>query len=136
MTDEGMLLRKLKYPPAMSMALNKDHLYSMMADIMKEAADRIEELVKEVDRRIEPEQVESMIKLAEPIMAELYGDECSYREEAEAKLEKAVEALRFTDDGANAGVMTSTYGESALRSILRGIRERARYVLAELEETE
>jgi hypothetical protein len=55
---------------------------------------------------------------------------------AEAKLAKAVAALRFTDDGANHGAMTRTYGESALRYILRGIRERARTVLAELEKTE
>lgn len=60
-------------------------------NLADQAADRIEELVKEVDRRIEPEQVEDLIKLAEPIMAELYGVECSYREAAEAKLAKCLE---------------------------------------------
>ena len=44
MTDEELLLHQLKNPPVMSMALNKDHLYRMMADRMKEAADRIEGL--------------------------------------------------------------------------------------------
>jgi hypothetical protein len=45
MSDEELLLHQLKNPPVMSMALNKDHLYRMMADRMKEAADRIEQLV-------------------------------------------------------------------------------------------
>ena len=45
MTDEELLLHQLKNPPVMSMALNKDHLYRMMADHMKGAADRIEQLV-------------------------------------------------------------------------------------------
>jgi hypothetical protein len=44
LTDEELLLHQLKNPPTMSMALNKDHLYRMMADHMKEAADRIDEL--------------------------------------------------------------------------------------------
>lgn len=55
----------------------------------KEAEARIEQLVKEVDRRIEPEQVEKLIMLADPIMSELYAVECSYRQEAEAKLPEA-----------------------------------------------
>lgn len=59
-----------------------------------EAADRIERLEREVERRIEPEQVEKLIEIAEPIMAELYAAECAYRKEAEALLDKAVEALR------------------------------------------
>lgn len=54
----------------------------------------------------------------------------------EAKLDQAVQALRFADDGANHGAMTSTYSEYALRYILIGIRERARTVLAELEKAE
>jgi len=69
-------------------------------------------------------------------LAEAFATVAVKREMTEAKLAKAIEALRFTDDGANHGAMTSTYGESALRYILRGIRERVRAVLAELEETE
>lgn len=63
--------------------------------VVASAAVRIRELVKEVDRRIEPEQVEDLIKLAEPIMAELYGVECSYREAAEAKLARAVKLIGY-----------------------------------------
>jgi recombination DNA repair RAD52 pathway protein len=55
---------------------------------------RIEELEQEVERRIEPEQVEKLIEMAEPIMAELYAAECAYRKEAEALLDKAVVALQ------------------------------------------
>lgn len=69
-----------------------DHL-SHRSNTEREASDRIEELVKEVERRIEPEQVEKLVMLADPIMSELYAVECSYRQEAEAKLAKAVEAL-------------------------------------------
>lgn len=58
------------------------------------AADRIEELIKEVERRIEPEQVEKLVMLADPIMSEIYAVECSYRQEAEAKLTKVVEAIK------------------------------------------
>jgi hypothetical protein len=47
LTDEELLLHQLKNPPTMSMALNKDHLYRMMADHMKGAADRIEALTAE-----------------------------------------------------------------------------------------
>jgi hypothetical protein len=57
-------------------------------------SERIEQLEREVERRIEPEQVENLIKMADPIMTELYVAECVYRKEAEAKLSKAVEALR------------------------------------------
>ena len=52
LTDEELLLHQLKNPPTMSMALNKDHLYRMMADHMKGAAARIEGLeakVKELE---------------------------------------------------------------------------------------
>lgn len=48
--DKELLLHQLKNPPVMSMALNKDHLYQMMAERMQEAADRIEELSKERDQ--------------------------------------------------------------------------------------
>jgi hypothetical protein len=48
MTDKELLLHQLKNPPVMSMALNKDHLYRMMAEHMKEAADRIEALEQHV----------------------------------------------------------------------------------------
>lgn len=87
MTDEELIeaLRSIDH-------MNVDDCF-LQSYFYSKAADRIEELVKEVDRRIEPEQVEGLIKLAEPIMAELYGVECSYREAAEAKLAKAVAAL-------------------------------------------
>lgn len=55
-------------------------------------------------------------------------------EELSDKLAKALDGLRFADDGANHGAMTPTYSEHALRYILRGIRDRARAVLAELGE--
>jgi hypothetical protein len=56
-----------------------------------------------------------------------------YINDLEAKLAKAVEALRSTDSDANHGAMTSTYSEGTLRYLLRQIRDRARTVLAELE---
>lgn len=46
MTDEELLMYQLRNPPVMSMALNKDHLYSMMREHMALAADRIEQLLK------------------------------------------------------------------------------------------
>jgi len=49
MTDKELLLHQLKNPPTMSMALNKDHLYRMMADHMKGAADRIEALTEQLE---------------------------------------------------------------------------------------
>ena len=64
-------------------------------DLADCAADRIEELMKEIERRIEPEQVEKLVMLADPIMSEIYSVECLCRQDAEAKLAKAVEALRF-----------------------------------------
>jgi hypothetical protein len=67
---------------------------STSAAFNKAAADRIEALEQEVERRIEPEQVEKLIEMAEPILAEVYAAECAYRKEAEARLAKAVEALR------------------------------------------
>ena len=47
--------------------------------------------------------------------------------------DKAVEALRWADDHANHGAMTSTYSEGTLRYLLRNIRDRARTTLAQLE---
>lgn len=91
-----------------------------------DAVDRIEQLVQESNRRLDLARSEGVARVIQFERAEA----------AEAKLAKAMEALRFTDDGANHGAMTSTYGESALRYILRGIRERVRAVLAELEKTE
>ena len=49
MTDEELLMYQLRNPPVMSMALNKDHLYSMMHERMSLAADRIEELGEELE---------------------------------------------------------------------------------------
>jgi FtsZ-binding cell division protein ZapB len=48
MTDTELLMYQLRNPPVMSMALNKDHLYKMMAESMSAAADRIEELQLEI----------------------------------------------------------------------------------------
>jgi ABC-type phosphate transport system auxiliary subunit len=44
MTDTELLMYQLRNPPVMSMALNKDHLYKMMAESMSAAADHIEKL--------------------------------------------------------------------------------------------
>lgn len=54
-------------------------------------------------------------------------------DELQTKLSKAVEALKYTDDGANHGAMTTTYSEHALRYILRNIRDRARVMLEEIK---
>ncbi len=48
MTDEELLMYQLRNPPVMSMALNKNHLYSMMAERMNAAADHIEKLQLEI----------------------------------------------------------------------------------------
>lgn len=56
MTDEELLVYQLRNPPVMSMALNRDHLYRMMAERMNAAADRIEALLKkneELERELE-----------------------------------------------------------------------------------
>jgi hypothetical protein len=47
MSNAELLMHQLRNPPVMSMALNRDHLYSMMAESMSAAADRIEELQRE-----------------------------------------------------------------------------------------
>lgn len=47
MTDAELLMHQLRNPPVMSMALNKDHLYKMMAEIMSAAADVIDRLNSE-----------------------------------------------------------------------------------------
>ena len=54
MTDAELLMYQLRNPPVMSIALNKDHLYKMMAEIMSAAADRIEELQCENARLRDP----------------------------------------------------------------------------------
>lgn len=96
------------------------------------AADRIEQLVATNKQLVE--EIQDTEDRANAFATKEYHTEMRAKR-AETKLAKAVEALRFTDDGANHGAMTSTYGESALRYILRGIRERARAVLDELEKT-
>jgi hypothetical protein len=50
MTNEELLMYQLRNPPVMSMALNKDHLYKMMAESMSAAADVIEALRRENDQ--------------------------------------------------------------------------------------
>jgi hypothetical protein len=45
MTDEELLKYQLRNPPVMSMALSRNHLYTMMVERMNKAADRIEQLV-------------------------------------------------------------------------------------------
>jgi hypothetical protein len=54
-------------------------------------------------------------------------------DELQIKLTKAVSALKYTDNGANHGVMTPTYSETGLRYILRNIRDHARLALEELK---
>jgi len=87
MTDEELLLHQLKNPPTMSMALNKDHLYRMMADCMKDAAVVIEQL----------EAARADAKEAEAYADELAGDQvdlCRQLIAAEDKLAKAVEFIQ------------------------------------------
>lgn len=50
MTDTELLMYQLRNPPVMSMALNKDHLYKMMAESMRAAADVIEQLNRKNDQ--------------------------------------------------------------------------------------
>jgi hypothetical protein len=50
MTNEELLMFQLRNPPVMSMALNKDHLYKMMAESMSVAADVIEQLNRKNDQ--------------------------------------------------------------------------------------
>lgn len=61
--------------------------------VMREAADRIQQLEREVERRIEPEQVEKLIEMAEPVMAELYAAACADAKEAEARVAELEAAL-------------------------------------------
>jgi hypothetical protein len=72
-------------------------------------------------------------KDGKPVLARDLEDQ---RDELQDKLTRALAALKYTDDSANHGAMTTTYSEHALRYILRNIRERARVALAELEKTE
>jgi len=79
----------------------------------------------------------SLVRAAVDLIADEHGwVRIELLDAAEAKIEKALVALRFVDDGANNGAMTPTYSEHGLRYILRGIRDRARTVLAELEKPE
>ena len=48
MTDAELLMYQLRNPPVMSMALNRDHLYKMMAESMSAAADHIKKLQLEI----------------------------------------------------------------------------------------
>ena len=54
MADTELLMYQLRNPPVMSMALNKDHLYKMMAERMSAAADVIDRLNRENDRLRNP----------------------------------------------------------------------------------
>ncbi len=117
-------------------------------DVDKQAADRIESLEREVERRIEPEQVEKLIEIAEPIMAELYAAECAYRKEAdarlsecEAQLSKAAEIVKIVADWFlhpedfdlpydTEDVVDDTYDDVWIR---RGDIRKARAVLAEID---
>jgi septal ring factor EnvC (AmiA/AmiB activator) len=105
MTDEELLLHQLMNPPVMSMALNKDHLYRMMADIMKEAADRIEALTEQLEAaradakeaEAYAEELEKEIELNEQEACMVEDDLIKADKEIDdlkAKLAKAVEGLR------------------------------------------
>jgi polysaccharide deacetylase 2 family uncharacterized protein YibQ len=69
-------------------------------------------------------------KDGKPILARDLEDQ---RDELQDKLTKALAALKYTDDSANHGTMTTTYSETTLRYILRNIRDRARVVLDEIK---
>jgi hypothetical protein len=95
MTDEELLLHQLKNPPTMSMALNKDHLYRMMADHMKGAADRIDELEVSLQAVLNREAATTARYDAKTDELEAKLAECLERNALlEARLGKAVEALR------------------------------------------
>jgi hypothetical protein len=95
MTDEELLLHQLKNPPTMSMALNKDHLYRMMADHMKGAADRIDELEVSLQAVLNREAATTARYDAKTYELEAKLAECLERNALlEARLGKAVEALR------------------------------------------
>jgi hypothetical protein len=101
------------------------------------AADRIEALVADVAGWISNAQAASgwaseaeyKLEVAEEIGRAFEEDAGQLRD----KLAKAVEALKYTDDGANHGVMTPTYSETGLRYILRNIRDHARVALEEIK---
>ena len=92
MSDKELLLHQLTNPPVMSMALNKDHLYRMMADSMKEAADRIEALTAELATC---EKYRDAYAECDSIGTQAVRDLEAKLAECEARLSKAVEALRY-----------------------------------------
>jgi hypothetical protein len=147
MTDEELLLHQLKNPPTMSMALNKDHLYRMMADHMKGAADRIESLTEQLEAaRAEANEV---IDKQGALLADAYGayldwdevlkdradHECKAKlAECEARLGKAVDALTFYADfhenpnDGPWGVSSQDFGKHA-RALLAEIEGKTPYGL-------
>jgi hypothetical protein len=65
MNDEELLEYQLRNPPVMSMALSRNHLYTMMVERMNEAADRIEQLVA-INEQLNAKlaKVEALVKSA------------------------------------------------------------------------
>jgi hypothetical protein len=109
LTDEELLLHQLKNPPTMSMALNKDHLYRMMADHMKGAALRLEALTAKVKLMddldvINGEKIEALTEQLKTVLDREAATTARYDAktdeleaklaECEARLGKAVEGLR------------------------------------------
>ena len=91
LTDEELLLHQLKNPPTMSMALNKDHLYRMMADHMKGAADRIEALTEQLEAaRADAKEADAY---AEELARELVKADNDI-DDLKTELAKAVELLK------------------------------------------
>jgi hypothetical protein len=133
MTDEELLLHQLKNPPTMSMALNKDHLYRMMADHMKGAADRIEALTAERDdlrRAVSHANLHADVAIADMEAAEAALAECLERNALlEARLGKAVDALLL----ARVHVANNEQGWSVGRAAARSDLEIINATLAEIE---
>jgi hypothetical protein len=113
------------------------------------AADRIEELVNECDKhKIDADFFQSEVKLRNriPATAEPIADLLRKLEAAEAKLARAVEALRLVTDACDEGQMASmgaggmTIDAQIRRSVYNKVPawpiEEARVVLDELEKTE
>jgi hypothetical protein len=65
MTDEELLKYQLRNPPVMSMALSRNHLYTMMVERMNKAADLIEQLVA-INEQLNAKlaKVEALVKAA------------------------------------------------------------------------
>jgi hypothetical protein len=110
----------------------------------REAADRIEQLKEKLKSQIA--HTDALVRGAEPMMALALGAAENAAELAEAKLSKAVDALRLVTDACDEGKMVSlgaggmTIDAQIRRCVYNQVPawpiEEARAVLAELEKSE